>query len=90
MASHGIRGTPKRNANHSRLVDPPYTHDSRRRDSGKLPRQVSFRAASLLLVLSMVERLAKTVMEGEAAPPPVRRDAMMEQAERALCALLDQ
>ena len=46
--------------------------------------------ASLLLVLSIVERLAETVMEGEAAQPPVRREAMMEQAERALFALLDQ
>ena len=44
--------------------------------------------AALMLVLAIVERLAETALEGEAAMPPVRRDTILEQAERALLALI--
>jgi AcrR family transcriptional regulator len=46
--------------------------------------------AALMLVLSIVERLAETVLEGESAQPSVKRETMLEQAERALLTLLDQ
>jgi hypothetical protein len=46
--------------------------------------------AALMLVLSIVERLAETVLEGENAQPSVKRETMLEQAECALLTLLDQ
>lgn len=46
--------------------------------------------AALMLVLGIVERLAETVIEGESTQPPVKRETMLEQAERALLTLLDQ
>jgi hypothetical protein len=45
--------------------------------------------AALMLVLSIVERLAETVLEGESAQPSVTRETLLDQAERALLTLLD-
>jgi hypothetical protein len=42
-----------------------------------------------MLVLSIVERLAETVLEGESAQPSVTRETLLDQAERALLTLLD-
>ncbi|MEQ1755269.1 MAG: TetR/AcrR family transcriptional regulator [Micropepsaceae bacterium] len=44
--------------------------------------------AALLLTLSIVERLADTVLEGEASTPAIPRSVMLAQAERALLPLL--
>jgi AcrR family transcriptional regulator len=45
--------------------------------------------AALLLVLAIVERLAETAQEGEAATPPVKRETILEHTERALLTLLE-
>lgn len=44
--------------------------------------------AALLMVLGIVERLADTVLEAEASTPPIGRDVILDEAERALLALI--
>ena len=45
--------------------------------------------ATLLMILGIVERLAETVLDAEATSPPIRRDVLLEEAERALLALVE-
>ena len=45
--------------------------------------------ATLLMILGIVERLAETVLDAEATSPPIRREVLLEEAERALLALVE-
>ncbi|MFN9543272.1 MAG: TetR/AcrR family transcriptional regulator [Alphaproteobacteria bacterium] len=45
--------------------------------------------ATLLMILGIVERLAETVQDAEATSPPIRREVLLEEAERALLALVE-
>lgn len=45
--------------------------------------------ATLLMILGIVERLAETVLDAEATSPPIRREVLLEEAERALLALIE-
>lgn len=45
--------------------------------------------ATLLMILGIVERLAETVLDAEATSPPISREVLLEEAERALLALIE-
>jgi AcrR family transcriptional regulator len=45
--------------------------------------------ATLLMILGIVERFAETVLDAEATSPPIRREVLLEEAERALLALVE-